>query len=425
MNGWTIQGPVSFTGVIEAPPDKSISHRAVILGALAEGETHIKNFLPSDDCRRTLSAFRMMGIQAEEHSETDITIHGGPLTEPDNPLDMGNSGTGVRLLAGVLAGQPFLSILTGDKSIRKRPMKRICDPLRKMGASILTRSGDLAPLAIRGGALQGIEYDSPVASAQVKSCLLLAGLFAEGPTTVTEPELSRDHSERMLRAFGAHLVREETSVTINPGNPLKARDVETPGDISSAAFFIVGATITPGSEIRIKNVGINPTRTGLIDALRQMGADISIEEQTETTGEPVATIIARSADLHGAEFDGEIIPRMIDEIPILALAAAFAEGETAIRNAEELRVKESDRLATVTAALEAVGAQVTQQPDGLIIHGGRTLRAGIIDSHGDHRIAMMGAIAGASVKGETRVNDVECVATSFPNFHELLGKMHS
>lgn len=420
MSNWTLQREKPFRGEVAPPGDKSISHRAAILGALAEGETHITNFLPSEDCLNTVRSLRLMGIRIDAHSATELTVHGGDLSEPETILDSGNSGTGLRLLAGVCAGQPFLSILTGDESIRRRPMKRICDPLRKMGATILARKGDLAPLAIRGGGLQGIEFESPVASAQVKSALLLAGLFAEGETVVKEPSLSRDHSERMLRSFGAQILCEDLTVTLKPGARLKGQPVHVPGDISSAAFFIVGALICPGSELRITNVGLNPTRTGLLDALRAMGADISVLEESEVSGEPAGTLVVRHSSLKGGEFGGSLIPRMVDEVPVLALAACFAEGETVIRDAQELAVKESDRLATVTSTLSALGADVRRTPDGLIIRGGASLRGAAVHSFGDHRIAMMAAIAARCIPGVTEVQDVGCVNTSFPGFLEML-----
>ncbi len=420
MSQWTIRRTGPFQGEIAPPGDKSISHRAAILGALASGETRVTNFLPSDDCQRTVQALKLLGRPVERISETELVIHGGELAEPQMSLDLGNSGTGMRLMAGILAGQPFLSILTGDASVRRRPMKRICDPLRKMGATILARTGDLAPLAIRGCGLQGIDHESPVASAQVKSCLLLAGLFAEGETAVTEPLLSRDHTERMLKSFGAQLTRDGLTVRLRPGSQLSGREVHVPGDISSAAFFVVGAIINPGSHLRLTNVGLNPTRTGILDALRQMGADMSIEDQHEVSGEPVGTLVVKACTLHGAEFGGEMIPRMVDEVPVLALAAAFAEGETVIRNAEELAVKESDRLSTVSDTLRAMGARVERTSDGLIIRGGAELHAASVQSFGDHRIAMMAAIAAKSVAGETQIEGTGCVATSFPDFRDLL-----
>jgi 3-phosphoshikimate 1-carboxyvinyltransferase len=425
MTDWTIRGVTHFSGEVTPPGDKSVSHRAVILGALADGETRIRNFLPSDDCRRTLQALQAMGLQSEATGASEIAVVGGELKEPEVPLDMGNSGTGVRLLAGVLSGQPFLSIVTGDASIRKRPMKRVCEPLRKMGATILARRGDLAPLAIRGGGLHGIDYESPVASAQVKSALLLAGLFAEEDTSVTEPSLSRDHTERMLRAFGADLTRQERSVTLKPGQPLKGRTVEVPGDLSSAAFFIVGALITPDSELRVVNVGLNPTRTGLLDALKVMGADITLSDEREVSGEPVGAILVRSSTLHGAEFGGEVIPRMIDEVPALAVAAAFADGDTVIRDAAELRVKESDRIASVSELLTGLGAAVQTSEDGMVIHGGRGLSAGCSISYGDHRLAMAAAIAAAASNGESLVRDVDCVQTSFPSFKGMFDRVTS
>lgn len=420
MTDWRVQGPKSFRGELTPPGDKSISHRSLLLGALSEGSTHITNFLPSADCLHTLAALRDLGIRTERHAGDSLTVFGGTMSEPEVPLDMGNSGTGIRLMSGVLAGQAFLSIVTGDESIRRRPMRRICEPLRKMGASVLARSGDLAPLVIRGGGLEGIEFHSTVASAQVKSCVLLAGLSAEGPTTVFEPSLSRDHTERMLRAFGAELTREGTTVTLKPGNTLRGRDVRVPGDISSAAFFIVGALITPGSELVIRNVGLNPTRTGLLDALTAMGADITIEDREDLTGEPEGTLRVRTSRLRGATFAGDMIPRMIDEIPVLALAASFAEGETIVKDAQELRLKESDRLASITDALRRLGADVDPQPDGFIVRGRPELRGATVDSFKDHRIAMMAAIAGCAISGETQIADVDCAATSFPDFWSLL-----
>ncbi|MEK6814882.1 MAG: 3-phosphoshikimate 1-carboxyvinyltransferase [Nitrospirota bacterium] len=415
-------------GEIVVPGDKSISHRAVILGAVARGTTEIRGLLRGDDVLRTLAAFRRLGVSIGDDGDT-VRIDGRGLSglrEPDDVIDLGNSGTSIRLLAGLLAGRPFLSILTGDDSLRGRPMGRVAEPLRKMGGRIDGRSeGNLAPLVVRGGGLRGISYLSPVASAQVKSAVLLAGLSAEGETSVTEPGLSRDHTEKMLTAFGAGVRREGLKVAVEGNDRLKACCVDVPGDFSSAAFFIVGATILPGSDLTIRRVGVNPTRTGLIDVLRQMGGRIELESLTETGGEAVADIRVRSAPLKGVTVAPEIVPRMIDEFPVLCIAAAVAEGETVVTGASELRVKESDRIAAMAHVLGQFGVSAAGLPDGIRIHGrggglegdatGRRIR-----SHGDHRVAMSAATLALAASGETLVEDTACVATSFPGFLELL-----
>lgn len=405
------------------PGDKSISHRALILGAIAAGETTIEGLLLGEDPRSTASCFRAMGVEISELNEQKVTVRGvglGNLPEPSDVLNAGNSGTTLRLLLGLLASHPgrFFAI-TGDASLRSRPMSRVVEPLRQMGAQIWGRRGDsLAPLAVRGQFLQPIHYHSPIASAQVKSCLLLAGLLAEGQTTVTEPALSRDHSERMLQAFGAELAIEpEThSVTVTGQPQLQGQRVIVPGDISSAAFWLVAAAIVPGSELEIENVGVNPTRTGILEVLHQMGADITLENRRVVAGEPVADLRVRHSRLQGCEIGGELIPRLIDEIPILAVAAVFAAGKTVIKDAAELRVKESDRLAVMAAELNRLGAKVTELPDGLEIGGGTPLTGTAVDSHTDHRIAMSLAIAALNATPTTTVRRAEAASISYPNF---------
>lgn len=415
-------------GEIVVPGDKSISHRAVILGGIAHGTTEIQGLLRGDDVLRTLAAFRCLGVSIRDEGDI-VRIDGRGLAglgEPDDVIDLGNSGTSIRLLAGLLAGRPFLSILTGDDSLRRRPMRRVADPLRQMGARIDGRDdGNLAPLVVRGGGLRGISYLSPVASAQVKSAVMLAGLSAEGETSVTEPGLSRDHTEKMLTAFGAGVRREGLKVAVEGNDRLKACCVDVPGDFSSAAFFIVGATILPGSDLTIRRVGVNPTRTGLIDVLRNMGARIELESLTETGGEAMADIRVRSAHLKGITVAPEIVPRMIDEFPVLCIAAAVAKGETTVSGASELRVKESDRIAAMAGVLRAFGIESVEAPDGVTIRGrGGAPEGGTsgrrIHSYGDHRVAMSAAILALAAPGETVVEDTACVATSFPGFLDLL-----
>lgn len=425
MRRYSIAPAKRICGEIVVPGDKSISHRSVIFGAIARGKTVIRGLLRGEDNMATVAAFRRMGIVIEDDGEV-VTVEGKGLhglTEPDDVIDCGNSGTTMRLMTGLLAAQPFFSVLTGDRYLRRRPMRRVVEPLRRMGAVIHGRDGGgKAPLAVVGGKLEGIRHESSTASAQVKSALLLAGLYAEGETTVIEPNRSRDHSERMLTAFGADLTVLEHGVVIRPGRELAAREIEVPGDISSAAFFMVAASIVPGSELLIRNVGINPTRTGIIDILTAMGGDLTMLNQREVSGEPVADILVRSASLRGIAIGGEIVPRAIDEFPVVAVAAACAEGETTIRDAEELRVKESDRIASIAANLRASGVDVEEHRDGMTIRGGRMTGAAT-DSRGDHRIAMSMLIAGLAATGETTVSDIECIDTSFPTFFELLEKV--
>lgn len=416
-----------LSGEITPPGDKSISHRAVMLSAIAEGATEIRGFLAGEDTQNTAKAMRMLGIDVEDRGGGTLLVRGKGLrglAEPTGVLDLGNSGTGMRLLAGLLAGQDFFSVLTGDQYLRKRPMARIVEPLRRMGAAIDGRSeGKFAPLAIRGGGkgLRPVRYESPVASAQVKSAILLCGLFAEGETSVSEPSRSRDHTERMLAFFGVNIRDEGLRVSLAGGQRLTTPGtLAVPSDISSAAFFMVAAAIVPGSDIVIRNVGVNPTRTGVIDVLRAMGADITLENLREQAGEPVADLRVRHRRLRATRIEGEVVPRAIDEIPILAVAAAFAEGTTVIRDAAELRVKESDRIAAMAAELGKLGAGVRERPDGMEITGKETLTGAVCESHGDHRVAMSTAVAGLAARGETVVKDTEWIETSFPGFERLL-----
>jgi len=423
----TVSPASRLTGEMIIPGDKSISHRSIMLGALARGDSIVHGFLEGEDCLSTFQAFRAMGIEAERVPDGQIKIHGrglDGLSEPDDVLDCGNSGTTMRLMTGLLAGQKFFSVLTGDRYLRRRPMKRVVQPLGHMGTRIWGRGGgDLAPLAIQGCQLQPIEYRSPIASAQVKSAILLAGLYAEGKTTVYEPHTSRDHSERMLSYFGAEVQPEKEGVSIIGRPRLEGREVFVPGDISSAAFFLVAALITPGSELLIRNVGINPTRAGILDILRMMGGQIELIDAREQSGEPVADLLVRHSVLKGVEIGGELVPRAIDEFPVVSVAACFAEGQTVIRDARELRVKETDRIAAMTTELNKLGGQVEALDDGMVIDGAGGLKTGETHSHGDHRIAMSLAIAALGAAGPVRIEDTECTATSFPNFWELLDRV--
>jgi 3-phosphoshikimate 1-carboxyvinyltransferase len=410
------------------PGDKSISHRAAILNALADGEAVVHNFLAGDDCVSTLSVLAALGVQCDldRGSGSPVLRMRGAglrgLQEAAGVLDCGNSGTTMRVMSGVLAGQPFHSVLAGDESLQSRPMARVVAPLRLMGAAIDGRDGGtLAPLAIRGGGLRGIDYRTPEASAQVKSSILLAGLFADGATTVKEAEATRDHTERMLDAMGADVRREGPAVRITPPQRLEPLSMRVPNDISAAAFWIVAAVSHPDAELRLTGVGLNPTRTGILDALREMGGDISVEEERTVGGEPVGDVVARSSRLHGASFGGEIILRMIDEIPALAVAAARAEGETTIRDAHELRVKESDRISAVASQLIALGARVDEREDGMTIAGGAALEGGDVTSFGDHRLAMAWAVAALGARGDVRIDGAEAASVSYPDFWQHLG----
>lgn len=418
---------VALRGQLQVPGDKSISHRSLMLGAIAAGETRIKGLLLGEDPRCTAKCFEAMGVGISDLEQPWITVQGvglGQLQEPANVLDAGNSGTTLRLMLGLLAAQPgcFFTI-TGDGSLRSRPMSRVIQPLSQMGASIWGRQGNtLAPLAVQGQELRPIHYVSPVASAQVKSCILLAGLMGQGATTVREPSLSRDHSERMLRAFGADIsVDPDTcSVTVHGPAQLRGQSVIVPGDISSAAFWLVAALITPGSDLLIENVGVNPTRTGILEALWQMEADITLEQPREVTGEPVADLRVRQSQLKAASFGGSLIPRMIDEIPVLAVAALFAEGTTVVKDAAELRVKECDRITVMAQQLNRLGANLSELPDGLEIPGGACLVGAEVDSYTDHRVGMSLAIAALRASGQTVIHRAEAAATSYPSFISTL-----
>ncbi len=413
-------------GEIEVSADKSISHRALIFSALAQGEGSVNNCLEAQDIRATCNCLRQLGVEIKAKQGRLIVRGNGwqDLQEPDDILDCGNSGTTMRLLTGLLAGRPFLSILSGDASLRRRPMRRIIDPLERMGASISSRHNGLAPLAIKGQRLKGIDYQLPVASAQLKTALLLAGLQAEGPTVLREAEHSRDHSERMLSAMGAGLRFDGGEITLRPGFALEPQDFQVPGDISSAAFFIVAATIVPGSELLIRNVGVNPTRSGVIEVLESMGADITAENCRVIGGEPVADLLVRSAPLRATVVEGSLVPRLVDEIPVLAVAMTVAEGESRVDGAAELRVKESDRLAVMCSELNKMGGHVEELPRGLIIQGRPGgLQGARVDSFADHRIAMSLAVAALTATGETTLTQAEAVDISFPQFWTLLRKL--
>ena len=413
-------------GELSVPGDKSISHRGVMLGSIARGTTEITGFLQGADCLSTISCFRSMGVEIINEGSRVIVKGKGMrgLKAPENVLDCGNSGTTTRLISGILCAQNFNVTLTGDASIQKRPMDRIRIPLTLMGADIRSiRDNGCAPLRIHGKPLHGIHYNSPVASAQVKSAVLLAGLYAEGETSVTEPYLSRNHSELMLAHFGAQIKSQDSTAAIQPADELYACPVQVPGDISSAAFFLAAGILVPGSEILIRNVGINPTRAGILKVCQDMGADIALLNRHEDSGEPTADLLVRSGNLHSTEIGGKIIPSLIDELPLLAMMACFAEGTTVIRDAAELKVKESNRIRVMAENLAAMGADVEETEDGMIIHGGKPLHGAVIDSHMDHRIAMTFAIAGLCADGETEIKGAECVNISYPEFYSDLEKL--
>jgi len=408
-------------GTVRVPGDKSISHRAVMFGAVADGPTVVQGFLTAEDCLRTVDCFRKMGVRISDPSAAEMRIEGcgwEGLQEPTEVLDVGNSGTTIRLLLGILAGRPFHAILQGDSSIARRPMKRVVEPLRSMGARIDGRQdGQYAPLAVRGGGLVGRSLVSPVASAQVKSAILLAGLQAEGTTTFKEPSLSRDHTERMLSAFGVRINTQGTTISVEGGQRLQG-DVllRVPGDISSAAYFLAAATLVPGSRLTLKEVGINPTRTGLLDVLETMGGKVHIVNRQTWGGEPVADLYVEAAQLQAMTIEGDLIPRLIDEIPVIAVLATQAEGTTVIRDAQELRVKESDRIAMVSRFLNDMGAQVEPTDDGMIIHGPTPLKGAVVDTAGDHRIGMAAFVAGLIADGPTQITRAEAINVSFPDF---------
>ncbi|HXF67253.1 MAG TPA: 3-phosphoshikimate 1-carboxyvinyltransferase [Burkholderiales bacterium] len=410
-------------GRIRVPGDKSISHRAIMLASIAEGVSRITGFLEGEDAIATMNAFRAMGVRIAGPDRGNVTVYGvglRGLKAPPRPLDCGNSGTAMRLLAGLLAGQDFDCELTGDASLSRRPMKRVADPLNRMGACIETAADGCPPLKVRGGrALTGIRYAMPVASAQVKSALLLAGLYAQGRTCVAEPAPTRDHTERMLVAFGCAVQREGDTACVTGGARLRATTIEVPADISSAAFFMVGASVAAGSDLVLEQVGVNPTRTGVIEILRLMGAKIEVLNERAAGGEPVADIRVRGARLHGVKVPPQLVPLAIDEFPALFVAAACAEGETVVSGAAELRVKESDRIQVMAEGLRALGARAQPMPDGMLIRGGPMLRGGTVDSRGDHRVAMAFAMAALHATGGIAIRDCANVATSFPGFVEL------
>lgn len=412
-------------GEVTVPGDKSISHRAVMLGALSKGTTSVTHFLKGADCLSTIDCFRRLGISIEEKQD-ELLIYGKGLhglQRSDSCLDTGNSGTTTRLISGILSGQSFTTTLNGDASIQSRPMGRIMEPLGQMGAQIVSLHGNgCAPLEITGAPLKGISYRSKVASAQVKSAILLAGLYAEGLTSVTEPALSRNHTELMLRSFGGQADYEPATITstVHPEPALEGQKVCVPGDISSAAYFIAAACITPGSEVLIRNVGINPTRDGMLRACRQMGAHITLLNESSGNGEPVADLLVRTSQLKGTVIEGALIPALIDELPILAIMACFAEGTTVIRDAAELKVKESNRIDAMVQNLTAMGANITGTEDGMIIEGGAPLHGAVIDSRLDHRIAMSFAVAALNASGETHIQGASCVDISYPEFYRDL-----
>ena len=423
-----IKAKKAFNSVITVPGDKSISHRAVMFGSLAIGDTVIKGFLNGDDCLSTVGCFKNMGIDIEMDEEK-VVVHGKGLhglSQPSATLDVGNSGTTLRLMSGILSAQNFVSHVTGDASIQKRPMDRVAKPLSLMGADIKSTSPDkiLAPVTITGKALKGIEYTLPVASAQVKSAILLAGLYAEGETVVIEPEATRDHTEIMLNFMGADIKKDGNRIVCRPVKELYAKEITVPGDISSAAYFMVAAAASENACITIRNVGINPTRTGIITALEAMGADITISNEKLLNGEPVGDITVRSSKLKATVIEGDIIPKLIDEIPVLAVAAAMAEGTTVIKDAQELKVKESNRIKTTAEELSKFGVDIAETDDGLIINGPTLMEGGAtINTYNDHRIAMSAAIAALLADGETVIDGSECVDISFPGFYNLLEEL--
>ncbi|MBU8597710.1 3-phosphoshikimate 1-carboxyvinyltransferase [Shouchella clausii] len=412
-----------LSGTIVVPGDKSISHRAVMFGAMANGTTNVSGFLPGDDCLSTIACFRQMGVAIEQEGDK-VTVEGkglDGLKEPNGVLDVGNSGTTIRLLLGVLSGRPFHSVVVGDDSIGKRPMARVTAPLRQMGAQIDGReTGNKTPLSIRGGQTKAIEYTMPVASAQVKSALLLAGLQAKGETSVTEPQTTRDHTERMLHAFGVKVTTAGKTISIQGGQSLQAADVVVPGDISSAAFFLVAGCIVPGSRVHLKNVGLNPTRAGILEVLKRSGAKLSIDEQVTTGGEPRGDMTISTSELSPFVIEGEEVPTLIDEIPVLAVLATQISGTTIIRDAEELKVKETNRIDTVVGELAKLGADIEATDDGMIIRGGKPLTGGKVDSHGDHRIGMALVIASLCANGPVELANTGAISVSYPQFFEHL-----
>ena len=409
-----------LTGQTGAPGDNSISHRAVMLGAIAKGRSQVRNWLAAGDTQATLAAMRRLGVRIEARDANALTIHGGDLREAAAPLHLANAGTGIRLLAGLMAGQPFPSALDGSEQLRRRPMKRITAPLRKMGAAIRATNGG-APMYIRPAPLSGVTYAMPVASGQVKSAILLAGLYADSPTTVIEPGPARDHTERMLRSMGAEIAREGSRLTVVPTDSLSPLDITVPGDFSSAAFLLAAALLVPDSDLIIRGLNLNPTRIGLLDVLIEMGGDITVEVTGAEAGEPMGDLHVKTSELKGIEIGGETVVRMIDEFPVLMVAALHAAGATVVRDAKELRVKETDRIAVMAQELGKMGAEVEEREDGFRIVGGQSLVGAAVDGHDDHRIAMSMTVAGLMAANETLVRDAGCIGDSFPGFAETLG----
>jgi len=412
----------ALRGITTVPGDKSISHRAVLFGAIANGQTEVRSWLAAGDTEASLSVIQALGIKVERHDKHTLTIHGGKLQESGEPLNFVNAGTGIRLFAGIMAGQLFPSVLDGSGQLRRRPMKRIIDPLVEMGA-IIESEDKYAPMHISPTELKGIRYEMPMASAQVKSAVLLAGLFAEGETSVVELGPARDHTERMLSAMGVDITVDDNVVTVQPTDTLTPLDITVPGDFSSAAFLIVAGLIIPDSELTITHVNLNPTRTGLLDVLLEMGADITVNETGEQAGEPVGDITVKYSELTGVEVGGNIVVRMIDEFPILMVASLYAQGETVVRDAQELRVKETDRLAVMTAELRKLGADITETDDGFRITGKQKLMGAIVDGHDDHRVAMSMTVAGLIADEQTVVVDSKCAGDSFPGFMETIERL--
>lgn len=418
----TLKPSVSLRATTTVPGDKSISHRAVLMGMLAQGTSYVRGWLAAGDTEATLGAARALGVQIEREDAHTLTIHGGTLQVPSEPLNFVNAGTGIRLAAGIMAGQPFASVLDGSEQLRRRPMKRITNPLEAMGAKISSAEGK-APLRIEPAQLKGLRYEMPVASAQVKSSVLLAGLFADGETVIVEPGPARDHTERMLQAMGVNLATEGNEVRLIPGNPLQPLDLTVPGDFSSAAFLIVAGLIVPESDLTITGVNLNATRTGLLDVLMEMGAKIEVTETGLEAGEPIGDIRVQYSELRGTEIGGEVVVRMIDEFPVLMVAALRAEGKTLVRDARELRVKETDRIAVMAGELRKLGAEIEEREDGFRIVGRQNLVGGTADGHDDHRVAMSLAIAGLIAEEMTVVTDAQCASDSFPGFMETLQRL--
>lgn len=418
-----VTGVKKIRGQINIPGDKSISHRSIMFGSIAKGKTVVTNFLTGEDCLSTISCFKKLGVDIKSY-EGKVEINGNGwdgLNESSEILDVGNSGTTIRLMLGILSGRPFFSTLVGDSSIGKRPMTRVTNPLKEMGALVDGReNGKFVPISVRGKELTGFQYQLPMASAQVKSSLLFAGLQAEGETTIIEPSKTRDHTERMIRQFGGEVEVDGLTIKIKGKQEFQGTNVHVPGDISSAAFFLVAGAIVGDSELTLKNVGLNPTRTGIIDVMKEMGANLEIVNESLDAAEPVGDIIIRTSNLKGTVIEGDMIPRLIDEIPVIALLASQAEGKTIIKDAEELKVKETNRIDTVVNELSALGANIEATPDGMIIYGKSSLQGGTVNSHGDHRIGMMLAIAGLISNGEMLLEDSEAIAVSYPTFFDHL-----